>query len=204
LVHPLEFVNTDLDRVAAIEDLNNVFRAAGANFDLDKEGKLRQRGVDFLDRGVREAAILLGDSRFAGPDEQFRKAVDFLRGQPTPDVENCIKDAVGALEAIAQLLAGKDAKEGLPRIVDRLASQRTIPGSLAEGIKKVYGYRGDTPGVAHGMTQKQATVDEAELVLNMCAAYIVYLARKLSPKQGRNHIGPRTKGSVAGKESPNG
>lgn len=204
LVHPLEFVNTDLDRIAATEDLNNVLRAAGMSFELDKEGRLRLQGVDFLDRGVREAAILLSDSRFAGPDEQFRKAVDFLRGQPTPDVENCIKDAVGALEAVAQLLAGKHSKEGLPRIMDRLSSQGIIPGSLAEGIKKVYGYRGDTPGVAHGMTQKQATADEAELVLNMCATYIVYLARKLNLDQRKNHIGRRTKGSVIGKEIPNG
>jgi hypothetical protein len=45
----------------------------------------------------------------------------------------------------------------------------------------VYAYRGSEPGVAHGAVQaSKVTVDEAEFVLGMAAAIIIYLVKKRS------------------------
>ena len=56
---------------------------------------------------------------------------------------------------------------------------KIIPKLLDETIRKVYAYRGDQPGVAHGLVgTSKVTVDEAEFVLAMSAAIIIYLVKK--------------------------
>ena len=62
-----------------------------------------------------------------------------------------------------------------------MAKKGTIPKPLDQAIQKVYAYRGSEPRVAHGAVQaSKVTVDEAEFVLGMAAAIIIYLVKKRS------------------------
>jgi hypothetical protein len=51
--------------------------------------------------------------------------------------------------------------------------------ALAGVVEKVYAYRGDEDAVAHGATAELEDLDEdAELIVHIAAALIVYLAKK--------------------------
>jgi hypothetical protein len=94
-----------------------------------------------------------------------------------PDAENCIKDAVGAMEGIARLLSNDDRSLG--KIITPLAEQLGMHSALASAVSKLYGYRGDEQGIAHGATQALGQkTHEAEMVLHWSAATITYLVNK--------------------------
>lgn len=127
-----------------------------------------------------QAKSLLSDPRFMGPDEQFRKANQHLAKRPDPDTENCVKDAVGSLEGIARIVT-KQPDRTLGQILNREPLKSMVPSLLLAAIEKVYAYRGDAPGVAHGQTGPSTIgIEEADWVLSMCAATMVYLAKRYS------------------------
>jgi len=63
---------------------------------------------------------VLKHSDFEGPNYQFLKAIDFFNKRPKPDLENCVKEAVGALEGVARILL-KDRNITLGKATDKLA-----------------------------------------------------------------------------------
>jgi hypothetical protein len=129
---------------------------------------------------LQEAHLLLSDSRFAGPEEQFAKANQHLNERPKPDTENCVKDAVGALEGVAKIVSGQE-KAILSQLLKSHFSDQIHP-TLILALEKVYAYRGDVGGVGHGQTKpSDLGIEEARLVLGLCADYIVYLVSKFSP-----------------------
>ena len=142
-------------------------------------GSITGKHLSFIPR-VKEARYLLKEQEFKGADEHFEKAVRALNVRPNPDVENCVKDAVAAIESVGRIIVN-DEKALLPDIIKDMTKKGIIPKPLDQAIQKVYEYRGSEPGVAHGAVQaSKVTVDEAEFVLAMSAAMIIYLVKKRS------------------------
>ena len=113
-------------------------------------------------------------------DELFEKAIKALNVRPKPDVENCIKDAVATVESVGKIIR-KDKKARIDDIIKVAIQNGVIPHLLGDPIIKLYAYRGDEPAVAHGgIEPSKVTVDEAEFVLAMSAAIIIYLVKKRS------------------------
>lgn len=55
----------------------------------------------------------------------------------------------------------------------------TIPKPLDQVFQKIYAYRGNEPGVAHGLVgDSKVTIEEAEFVLAVTGAAIIYLVKK--------------------------
>jgi len=161
------------------EDINKLFVDEQLGFEMRK-GKVEKVGSGFIDAKVKEARYLLKEPEFKGADEHFEKAIKALNVRPNPDVENCIKDAVSAIESVGRIIVKND-KALLSDIIKDMAKKGTIPKPLDQAIQKVYAYRGSEPGVAHGAVQaSKVTVDEAEFVLGMAAAIIIYLVKKRS------------------------
>ena len=126
---------------------------------------------------VSEARHLLAQPEFAGPSQQWEKAFSHLSERP-PDPENCIKDAVGALEGLARILGNKPS-ETLGQIIKPLAVQLGMHSALANALSNIYGYRSDEQAIAHGATSAFSDIlVEAELVLHWCAAAMAYLTKK--------------------------
>ncbi len=159
------------------EEINTLFREEHLGFEL-REGSVEKTGSGFIDARVKEARYLLKEPEFKGADEHFEKALKALNTRPNPDVENCIKDAVAAIESVGRTIIN-DEKALLSDIIKAMAKSKIIPKPLDEAIQKIYAYRGDQPGVAHGLVgASEVTVDEAEFVLAMSAAIIIYLVKK--------------------------
>jgi ABC-type cobalt transport system substrate-binding protein len=168
-------LESDKDEFSA--QVNTLFKEERLGFEL-RDGKVEKVGSGFIDAEIKEARYLLKEPEFKGADEQFEKAIKALNVRPEPDVENCVKDAVGAIESVGRIIINNE-KALLSDIIKDMAGKGTIPKPLDQTIQKLYAYRGDQPGVAHGAVgASKVTVDEAEFVLAMSAAMIIYLVKK--------------------------
>jgi len=157
--------------------INTLFREEQLGFEL-RDGKVEKVGSGFIDAKVKEARYLLKEPEFKGADKHFEKAIKALNVRPNPDVENCVKDAVAAIESVGRIIVG-DEKALLDDIIKDMSKKGIIPKPLDQTIQKIYAYRGDQPGIAHGLVgASKVTTDEAEFVLAMSAAIIIYLVNK--------------------------
>jgi tRNA(His) 5'-end guanylyltransferase len=118
------------------DEINTLFREEHLGFEF-RDGKVEKIGSGFTDARVKEARYLLKEPEFKGADKHFEKALKALNTRPNPDVENCIKDAVSAIESVARIMIN-DEKARLSYVIK----------------------------------------DEAEFVLAMSAAIIIYLVKK--------------------------
>lgn len=156
--------------------INRLFVEERVGWELDG-GRFRRRQDTVTASRLREATNILKELKFRPTDQLWGKAVDALNRRPHPDIENCIKDAVAAVESIANVMAGTTG-ETLDKAIDNLANHNRLPKPLHNTLKHPYYYRGNQPGVAHGTGEPlSATVVDAEFVLNWAAASIIYLSK---------------------------
>jgi hypothetical protein len=158
-------------------DANRLFEEECLGWRL-KEGLVERVGMEESERLLDETRQFLKDARFAGPEEQFAKAVRALSVRPEPDTGNCVKDAVGALEGVARILTGRHSAV-LSGIIADLRRKKVLHAALAKCFDGLYAYRGDAGGAAHGaVTGVAVPLPEAEMALNMSASLIIYLVNK--------------------------
>ncbi|MFA5317046.1 MAG: hypothetical protein WC369_06470, partial [Dehalococcoidales bacterium] len=131
-----------------VKKINELFIDEQLGFELRKD-KIEKIGSGYIDAKIKEARYLLKEPEFKGADQHFEKAVKAINIRPNPDVENCIKDAVSAIESVGRIIAG-DEKALLSDIIKDAAKKGIIPQPLDQTFQKVYAYRGNEPGVAHG------------------------------------------------------
>ncbi len=124
-----------------------------------------------------QATTVLRAPEFKQPRGQFEKAVQLFTQNP-PDNENALKDAVAAVEGVANVIAGTSGQQ-LNTVIDRLVAGNKIPKPSDEIFKKLYARRGAAPGVAHSnVTEATALTDvEVSFLLGVCAECIQYLAQ---------------------------
>ena len=162
-----------------IEGLNKLLIDEQLGFKM-RNGKVEKVGSGIINAKVKEARYLLKEPEFKGADEHFGKAINALNVRPKSDAENCIKDAVAAIESVGRVIVHND-KALLNDIIKNAATKGVIPKPLDQTFQKVYAYRGSEPGVAHGaVDSSKVTEAEAELILSMSAAMIIYLVKKRS------------------------
>lgn len=170
-------LDSQTEKSSFTAQINTMFAEEGLGFEL-RDGLVEKVGSEYIDAQIKEARGLLREPEFKGADTHFEKAIKAINIRPNPDVENCILDAVSAIESVGRIIANDD-KAVLGNIIRSMVREGVIPKLLGETIQKVYAYRGDEPGVAHGLVgDSKVTEDEAECVLAMSAAIIIYLVNK--------------------------
>lgn len=100
------------------EKVNTILAKDGIPWRLDHQGRVIRALNPQVVKQIQEARTLLTSPKFKGPDEQFERAIGCLSKRPDPDEENCVKDAIGAVEAVANILAGSTGVQ-LNRLLDR-------------------------------------------------------------------------------------
>ena len=160
------------------ENINAILARDSIPWKLEECKVVRVFNPEIAER-LTEVNVLLNNPKFKGPDEQFAKAVEHLNKRPNPDEENCIKDAVGALEAVANIIAETNS-ERLNNLLDKDPFVSHIPPTIRETIKKLYACRGAIPGVGHGQVGSSvAELADATWVLGVSAASILYFVYKV-------------------------
>lgn len=177
--HTLSSSNFSIDQKEFYSQVNALFKEEQLGFEM-KDGKIEKVGSGFIDAKVKEARYLLKEPEFKSADELFEKAIRALNVRPKPDSENCIKDAVATVESVGKIIR-KDKKARIDNVIKDAIQKGVIPRLIGDPIIKLYAYRGDEPAVAHGgIEPSKVTIDEAEFVLAMSAAIIIYLVKKRS------------------------
>jgi len=160
------------------EKVNTILARDGIPWRLDHQGLVIRALHPQVARQIQEARALLANPRFRGPDEQFERAIGYMSKRPEPEEENCVKDAIGAVEAVANILAETTGVQ-LNRLLDREPFSSGIPPTIKEAVQKIYAYRGTTPGVAHGQVGPSVvSLAEAMWILSVSAATILYFTQK--------------------------
>lgn len=159
------------------EAVNEIFADNCLGYELSG-GRVEKLGAPYVDDVVTEVRQVLQNAEYAGPNEQFEKAIGFLNQRPNPDTPNCVKDAIGAVEGLARIVTGNDNLI-LSKILNIEPMKSKIPGTLRQMMHKLYAYRGDAEGAGHGQTSiGQISVEEAELALGVSASCMIYLAKR--------------------------
>jgi hypothetical protein len=177
LLRDLELINTEDSawRLIAIttsgtrlvDDKEEFDRLFPVRFDLPQQ---TQQLVDTVEE------LLSG--KFDAPLRQFRKAKDFLYKSNPPDYQNCIKDSVGAVEAIAKILLNEPTKD-LGKLTTKLSDEYLGHPAMTKIVDGIYAVRGDEPGVAHGAHDTSLLAySDAEFIINVSSALITYLVRQ--------------------------
>lgn len=159
------------------ERINAILAIEGIPWKLEQGKVIRTLSPQIAEQ-INEVRILLTDPKFKGPDEQFAKAIEHLNKHPDPDEENCVKDAVGALEAVANIIAGTSGKQ-LNELLREEPFKSGIHPIIRQAIEKVYAYRGAAPGAGHGQVGPSVVkIEEALWVLATSTATILYFVHK--------------------------
>lgn len=158
-------------------NISAILAGAGIPWKME-QGKVVRRFGTMETRQIAKVTTLLSDPRFRGPDEQFAKALDHLNRRPTPDEENCVKDAVGALEGVANIIAGTTQKQ-LNVLLGAEPFRSGLNAIVTQAIEKLYAFRGALPGAAHSQVGPAvADLADATWTLSIAAATIIYLVSK--------------------------
>lgn len=149
-------------------------------------GVFQRRGRPQTQKSLQRVSAVLANMRYLQVRKHYNKAVEFFNERPNPDVHNCVKEAVCALEAFAAVLFGKKAANNFDEVIRSKQgnSEGQIPPTIGESIIKLRAFRGNAQGVAHAALEGSFVgMTEAELVLNLVASYITYLNDQFAPKE---------------------
>ncbi len=142
------------------------------------EGVFQRRGRPQTQKSLQRVSSVLADSRYTQVRNHYNKAVQFFNERPNADVQNCVKEAVCALEAFVEIIFGKKAAKGFDEVIRSKQGNSIgqIAPTIADGIIKLRAFRGNAQGVAHAALEGGYVGPvEAELVLSLVASYITYL-----------------------------
>ncbi|KJS87769.1 MAG: hypothetical protein JM58_03190 [Peptococcaceae bacterium BICA1-8] len=146
------------------------------NGQFEREGRLHTQ------KSIKRMGAILSNSELYLVRQHYNKALKFFGEKPIPDLTNCVKESMCALESCIEIITGKKASVNFTKAIRELQKSDliNIPPTITESIIKIYAFRGESQGVAHSSPEgSKVTETEAELILNLVAAYITYLVDSL-------------------------
>ncbi len=158
------------------QEMNNILSEEGISF-VFEEGEFRRTGRPQTQKNIVRVNAVLADPSLKPVKAHYLKAHGFFSDK-TPDYENCVKEAICALEAALEIKSGqkvsKDFSRELPKLIS--SANEGIPAPIIQMMIKFQSYRGSGTGVSHGNTEGFPIGSlEAEMVLSVSAALITYI-----------------------------
>lgn len=110
----------------------------------------------------------------------LQSALDLFSDRKSPDYRNSIKESISAVEAMCNLITGKE-KATLGDALKRITGKIELHPALQESFSHLYGYTSDADGIRHALLD-EGTLDseDAKFMLVSCSAFINYLKVKAS------------------------
>jgi hypothetical protein len=137
----------------------------------------RSRAQEVLDKQIHTAfRTVIDDSALTASRMHYTKAKRYLEAAQ-PDYENAAKEAVSSIESLVKSLTGES---DYTKAIKKATDAGLIPRPIDEIAIKLFAYRGNEPGVAHGSADTpDVTKEEAELVFNLSGALGAFLGTSL-------------------------
>jgi hypothetical protein len=111
----------------------------------------------------------LAAPRYSTVREHWGKAGQYLHGA-APDLPNAAKEAVCAVEALAQIIS-RQPSATLGDCIKSLRSSKRVASPLLKGLEELWGFTSDSPGVRHGSSRAiTLTAPEAQYAVDQAAA----------------------------------
>lgn len=142
------------------------------------DGQFYRRGRAQTQKAFERVGAVLASPRLEKVKNHYNKARRFFDERPNPDVGNCVKESLCALEASVEILTSRNASKDFEKVIRQLQGNgpNQIPSPIGEGMIKLHSYRGSGQGVSHASIQgNRVDLIDAELVLSLVASYITYL-----------------------------
>lgn len=153
------------------EEINDFFRLRGIGWKME-ESHIVFRGDEGLDCILAVAVTTENKYGYLTASKELHEAIKDLSRRPSADATGAIQHAIASLECVARDLTSSNDTLGA-----WIKSNRELfPSPLAEVAEKLWGYTSN-----HGRHLKEgaaASMEEAELVLGLCATLGSYLASK--------------------------
>ena len=162
---------------ALSEEINLILEEENLAFQFE-QGLFFRRGRAQTQQAIERVGTVLSAPMLDSVRKLYNKAKSSFDKRPDPDVENCVKDAVCALEVCLEILTGKKTGNDFAETIRRIEGNgsKQIPPPIGNSIIKIHSYRGSGTNVAHGTNSgNKVTILEAELILSLIATYITYL-----------------------------
>lgn len=106
------------------------------------------------------------------------KSLALLADRSSPDVENAMKEAISAVEALCSAIVGSRTTLGatLKKLEDAGVA---IHPALVGAWNQVYGYTSDADGIRHALnSDSTATIDDALYFVVSCSSFVGLLTAK--------------------------
>ena len=104
-------------------------------------------------------------------------ALDRLADRPNPDCRNAVKEAISAVESMANIVAGTSGCT-LGDALKTIEKKKVVGlhPALNKAWQQIYGYASDEGGVRHGL-KGESSVDlaDATYLVVTCSAFVTYL-----------------------------
>lgn len=114
-------------------------------------------------------------------NQHMKQAIEIFSNRDTEDYRNTIKEAISAVEAMANVVYGSEGKP-LSEALKKISEKIPIHKSLEDALIKIYGYTSDkNSGIRHYLTddaKNEPDFADAKFMLVSCSAFINYLILK--------------------------
>lgn len=149
-----------------IKDVNNIFEEENVNYRI-----IDDKITDIVDENQIESIEETINNPYKVVSEHYSKAIEQLYS--VKDYANSIKESISAVEAMCQVING--SKEELNKVLKKL--KINIHPALEQAYIKLYAYTCDENGSRHanGISEKNATFEEAKYMLISCSTFANYL-----------------------------
>ncbi len=159
------------------EEINTLLNEENLAFEF-VSGEFHRKGKAHTQKVITHANSVLLNPKLEKVRTHFNKSKKFFCTVPEPDFQNCVKEAMCAVEACIEILTSYNASKEFDKVVKKLTGSgpSQIPAPIAEGLIKIHSYRGSGQGVSHASTEGyRVNSFDAELILSLSASYITYL-----------------------------
>lgn len=132
--------------------------------------------VESIEEAIRDT------SQTSNVQAHLQSAISLLADKKSPDYRNCIKEAISAVEALAQSLTG-NPRATLGDALNLLEKREALHPALKKSLSSLYSYTSDGDGIRHAMLDEpNLTSTDAIFMLVTCSAFINYMVKKTSQR----------------------
>ncbi len=172
-----------------IESMKKVFVSArlayAIDYDLTKNYKNQSPAIVPISTPESGNSLLMSLRNLR--ESGLTAAVDHLHKSSScinnSDWEGSIRESVSAVESVLRSIDPNSSNDMNKALNSLEKLHDPIHPALKMGIAKIYGYASDVPGAHHSKvegTNSNAGLEEALLLLGICASFANYFARKFN------------------------